>query len=204
MDTLCQPNNNTPQSSYSNALTIQELKTEPPLNASTKNIQIPNELENLSLTTRQKNQKKWRELHPNAHREYYLKNKEILLQKSKIYNLKNKIKIREYEKKYNLENREKVRQRGRRHDTKNKLKKKEYRLIKKYGITLNDYNSLLLKQNGCCKICCEPHKENKTLAVDHCHKTGKVRGLLCHHCNTAIGLLKENPIFLNNAINYLM
>ena len=77
-------------------------------------------------------------------------------------------------------------------------------LIWKYGITLEDYNEMLEEQDHCCAIC-GIHEEhcNKKLAVDHNHDTGKVRALLCHHCNTGLGYFKENIKFLNNAIQYV-
>ena len=54
----------------------------------------------------------------------------------------------------------------------------------KYSITLEDYNKLFVKQNGCCNICDKHQSEiSRRLSVEHCHKTGRVRGLTCHHCN---------------------
>ena len=84
-----------------------------------------------------------------------------------------------------------------------------YKLQAKYGLSLKDYQSLLDKQNGLCAICKQPETSKsrsgklKSLAVDHCHITGKVRGLLCHHCNTGIGKLKDNVELLESAIKYL-
>ena len=74
----------------------------------------------------------------------------------------------------------------------------------KYGITVEDYNTMFLKQNGCCAIC-ETHnsKLSKSLAVDHCHTTGEIRGLLCQNCNTALGKFKDNITLLQNSVNYL-
>ena len=74
----------------------------------------------------------------------------------------------------------------------------------KYGISLNDYEQMLEEQNGCCAICKAHYtKFSKLLAVDHCHKTGKIRGLLCINCNTALGKFKDNPFVLQTAIDYL-
>lgn len=69
--------------------------------------------------------------------------------------------------------------------------KKRYRnsqLKYNYNITLTEYNAIFEKQNGCCKIC-EHHQSglNVALAVDHDHKTGKIRGLLCSLCNASLG-----------------
>jgi hypothetical protein len=73
-----------------------------------------------------------------------------------------------------------------------------------YGITLEDYNRMFNKQGGCCAICGKHQSElRKKLHVDHNHKTGKVRGLLCQNCNSVIGQSYENREILNNAILYL-
>ena len=76
----------------------------------------------------------------------------------------------------------------------------------KYGIDLSDYEKLFKEQNGQCKICgaTKPGRKGiKRFAVDHCHATNKIRGLLCMACNTAIGLLKENPNLFDAAKQYL-
>jgi hypothetical protein len=85
---------------------------------------------------------------------------------------------------------------------------KNFKLKKAYGISLQDYNELLTKQNGKCSICGVDNngyyrKKPRAFAVDHCHTTSKIRGLLCSDCNTGIGLLKDNIDLLNNAIKYL-
>lgn len=65
--------------------------------------------------------------------------------------------------------------------------------LKKLGINENEYNEMFLKQNGVCAICSgKPDTQWKKLAVDHCHKTGKVRGLLCMVCNTMLGRFEKN------------
>lgn len=77
-------------------------------------------------------------------------------------------------------------------------------LQRKFGITLAQYNEMLEKQGGKCKICkADPKTLSKDLAVDHCHNTGKIRGLLCIACNTALGKLKDSPELLRVAISYL-
>jgi hypothetical protein len=85
---------------------------------------------------------------------------------------------------------------------------KNFKLKKAYGITLDQYNELLSSQNHKCAICYTESNRKyrgkiKAFAVDHCHTTGTIRGLLCNDCNTGIGLLKDNVIFLESAINYL-
>lgn len=80
----------------------------------------------------------------------------------------------------------------------------------KYGVDLVWYEEQLKKQNYSCAIC--GIKENKvdrggraelSFAVDHCHTTGKVRGLLCNQCNRALGMFKDSIELINNAIDYL-
>ena len=80
-------------------------------------------------------------------------------------------------------------------------------LKRTYGITLEEYDAMLEKQGGCCAICGTDKpgssRRNTYFSVDHCHTTGEVRGLLCHQCNTALGLIKDNPDTLTNMITYL-
>lgn len=78
-------------------------------------------------------------------------------------------------------------------------------LLASYGMTNNDYNMLLIKQGMKCAICKleEAGGQNNRFHVDHCHITGRVRGLLCHHCNKGLGQLKDSKTVLLTAINYL-
>jgi len=83
-------------------------------------------------------------------------------------------------------------------------KVKNNELRKKFGITLEDYNKMYEEQNGCCKICNSSYsKEKQALSVDHCHITGKVRGLLCNTCNRALGMFKDSQEILESAAKYL-
>lgn len=82
------------------------------------------------------------------------------------------------------------------------LKEKSRKLYSGYGITLEKFNKMMLEQNNCCAICKKAYKE-KSLCVDHCHVTGKVRGLLCNKCNKALGLLNDNCELLKTAASYL-
>lgn len=81
-------------------------------------------------------------------------------------------------------------------------RKSNYR--RKFGITVDDYNRMFKEQNGCCKICNIHQSRYKIrLAVDHCHQSGAVRGLLCDYCNRGLGLFKDNSHFLASAAQYL-
>lgn len=80
----------------------------------------------------------------------------------------------------------------------------------KYGITLEDYESLLKKQDYSCAICGTKentalygHNETLNFSVDHCHSTGRVRGLLCNQCNRGLGMLGDTEESLRKALAYL-
>lgn len=113
-------------------------------------------------------------------------------------------------KKYYEEN-----EKGRKHAY---IKNRNRTLYNKYKITHDEYMELLTKQNNSCGICNITleqfqakarsknglDKRQKMFAVDHCHKTNKIRGLLCNNCNRAIGLLGDTANNLKNAYNYLL
>ncbi len=87
--------------------------------------------------------------------------------------------------------------------------KRTFNLKKNYNMTPKEYDDMMESQSGVCGICGNAESalhSNGTpyrLSVDHCHTTGEVRGLLCHSCNRAIGLLKDNVDVLRKAIDYL-
>jgi len=76
-------------------------------------------------------------------------------------------------------------------------------LRRMYGTSLEEFNKLLFNQNNCCKICNKEYTENKKFVIDHCHNTGKIRGILCNECNAAIGRLLDNSNLLKLAKEYL-
>jgi len=85
--------------------------------------------------------------------------------------------------------------------------------LEKYGINYEEYSRLLKLQNNKCKICGKDDSDQKRnrrarihqpLAVDHCHKTKKVRGLLCFKCNVGLGLFQDSSELLIRATSYLM
>jgi len=124
-------------------------------------------------------------------REYYLKNKDKRKEQQKEYRLKNTDKIKEYE-------------------LKNKDKRKERKLIRNYHITQEQYNQMLISQDGKCAICGkeETRIHNRShkiqqLCVDHSHTTGKVRQLLCHACNVALGAINDDPDLAIKLARYL-
>ncbi len=89
-----------------------------------------------------------------------------------------------------------------------KRKQTNSHLVRTFNITIEDYETMLDKQNNVCAICGkgETREYNGTrikLAVDHCHITGEVRGLLCSKCNLALGWFDDSSELLTKAINYL-
>lgn len=92
-----------------------------------------------------------------------------------------------------------------RNDPEFRAQKNRKRVTMRYGITVEDYDRMLVVQGGKCALCfAEPVDEpGKRLHVDHCHDTGKVRGLLCVACNTGMGKLRDNVEVLKRAIEYL-
>lgn len=99
---------------------------------------------------------------------------------------------------YRLRNHEKKRRQ--RENYKERNRERIFR--QQYGITINDYDRMFEAQNGLCAICCDP-PDNIRLAVDHCHATGQVRGLLCFKCNNGIGNLRDDPAIILAAARYL-
>jgi hypothetical protein len=82
-------------------------------------------------------------------------------------------------------------------------KQKSIRLKHAYGITLDQRDAMLLAQGGVCAVCQAEKSGQRDWHTDHCHTSGAVRGILCHGCNTALGLFKDNPTTLASAITYL-
>lgn len=90
---------------------------------------------------------------------------------------------------------------------KDPAKYKEYckksRTKRMYGISLNEARQIFTEQGSKCAVCEKMLMENKGWHIDHCHETNKVRGVLCHHCNTAIGLFGDDVKNMERAIKYL-
>ena len=115
-----------------------------------------------------------------------IKNKEKLLLQSRASYKRNIDNRRKLSRDFYWENREKKLDRVR---------------FKKYGITGNEFRSIVQKQNGKCPICNKVDKKN--LSVDHDHFTGKVRGIICNECNMALGNVRDSIEILRALANYL-
>lgn len=127
---------------------------------------------------------------------------------NKLWRQKNPDKIKESAKKYRERNKDKLKKAQTLYREKINYHK-NWHLKNRYGINLEVYKELLIKQNGVCAICKNPETSEtnrgtlRQLAVDHCHTTGKVRGLLCRNCNVSLGMLKENKETILNMLEYL-
>lgn len=109
-----------------------------------------------------------------------------------------------FRRKTDPEYRKKINERSKKYYSKRKESNYKTSLKRNYNMTPEQYDLLFKQQNGCCKICGVNQKLlKKRLFVDHCHKTGKVRGLLCQMCNHALGLLKDNKQNIENMLKYL-
>ena len=112
---------------------------------------------------------------------------------------KNKEKITSAQKKYYHE-------RGGKAVKQNKYReeRRDAVLRSRYGITASDYDVLKEQQNNQCAICSTDYSvSNRNMDVDHCHETGKVRGLLCNNCNRGLGHFQDSPDLLRAAAKYL-
>lgn len=119
------------------------------------------------------------------------KNKEYAIKHRKEYYLKNRIKLIDKNKKYRINNYEQVSKRN----TLSRIKSRTGIII-----SMEDYDKLLIFNK--CNICGKK-PQNKRLAIDHDHKTNKIRGLLCGQCNRGLGCFYDNKKLLKNAIIYL-
>ena len=85
-------------------------------------------------------------------------------------------------------------------DPKFRERERAYR-ARRYGMSTEDYDALLARQGGVCAICRQ--KSDRRLAIDHCHVTNRVRGLLCHKCNVGLGNFGDDTDRMRMAIEYL-
>ena len=160
-------------------------------------------------------------------KEYYETNKEALLEKQRERNRKHYLANREKHKaktqawqaanpdrakqlqiEYRERNKDKLAEKRKAIYEANKpaeLLQRRHAKIRKYGITPDEFNEMLNAQGRVCAICGTdtPSKKCSTFRIDHCHQTGKVRGLLCMNCNSALGMFRDNIQSLQNAIAYL-
>lgn len=154
---------------------------------------------------------------------YYQKNKERIKARSRQRRIENKNlylqresnrrksdKYKEISRLWREKSKEKLKEYFRIHDMKRnsqeerKIATRRTYLKKNFGITLEEYNIIFNNQEGCCAGCKKHQSKLKQkLSVDHCHTTGKIRGLLCKLCNLALGNISDDIKTLQNLIGYL-
>lgn len=137
-----------------------------------------------------------------AHKEWYRKNRERMIEKEREKRKRKDPRyVAAYLKSSRLHRKEKqLRSRAwRKKVGPDGLKKQRLRI--RFKISLEDYQKMEREQNFLCAIC--EGEDDRSLAVDHDHKTGKIRGLLCHNCNLALGNAKDSPEILMKMIKYL-
>jgi hypothetical protein len=105
-----------------------------------------------------------------------------------------------------------MRESFKRHQPARRLRERKYRIQKQYGLSPERYEAMLAAQGGRCAICgtSEPRLNSNAVYyctfsfhVDHCHETGKVRGLLCSRCNVGLGSFEDDVELLERAVAYL-
>ncbi len=130
--------------------------------------------------------------------------REYFLAKTKRWQKNNPEKVRETRRKWFEKNPNYIRNYYKKHPEKFKVARFKM-LMWRIGVkmTYQEFKELLKKQGGKCAICRKVERKRR-ISVDHCHETGRVRGLLCQLCNTSLGGFKDNPKLLKSAIKYLI
>lgn len=128
--------------------------------------------------------------------------KECVKDKIRKFYKKNPGRSKQYSRRYRAENRERHLSNCRAWHHANKHKIKD-RWLRQYGLTGEQFRAMNEMQRGLCAICSRPPRSGKRLNVDHCHATGKVRGLLCTRCNTALGAFGDTAEMLTVALLYV-
>jgi len=143
---------------------------------------------------------------------YYATHKERWIEYRKQYRKNHPEAIRKAGRKYRAKHLDKLRQKSREyarklrreHPQKCRIKGRKSALRIKYSLTMSEYQEILKKQLGNCAICGYPSNiEDRYLCVDHNHKTGIIRGLLCNRCNIVLGHVDDDTVILQKMISYI-
>ena len=157
----------------------------------------------------EKNKARLLELQKERSKKNYQANPSAYKERSAAWKAANPERAKELQKNHSAKNAQKIRLRSAEWYVNNKEQAaKNARIVKlkMYGLTPEEYQSILEAQDHSCAICKTKDALNgkpNRMYVDHCHTTGKVRGLLCQKCNSGLGMFKDDPEMLMNAINYL-
>lgn len=139
----------------------------------------------------------------NRKHEHYIKNKDKTSKRQHERYLKNKDAVRKYNKTYYLENKDRFAGQLKEYRRRNSGKKRAEWLLTRYGLTIEQHGVLFASQEQRCAICKTDMPTKLGWCVDHCHSTRQVRGILCQNCNSALGHMKDDPLRLRLAAEYL-
>lgn len=128
-----------------------------------------------------------------------IRNRTVLLARKRAYYHANRNRISAWMREYRRRNGEAINAVSREKRALNPLRYKAYDLKKNYGLSLDEFHTMLAQQCGKCAVCLR----DCALNVDHCHTSGVVRGLLCSGCNVALGRMQDDPARLRRAADYL-
>jgi len=127
--------------------------------------------------------------------------------RKKAYRRRNRDRLRAYARAYRAAHRQRMREVWKRWYVSKRRERIEYAHLwnvqKRYGLSRDEYDTLVKRQNGLCAVCGKPPRSKFRLSVDHCHATGTVRGLLCSDCNLILGYAHDNPHVLRAAARYI-
>lgn len=139
------------------------------------------------------------------YKNYYLENRDKSISAAKEHYDKNKDAIKEYRKYWYSKNKDKISEKNRLWRKENVDRVRKQKRSYNYKIDQSKFDDIMSKQNGSCAICGggQTRRNTQTLSVDHCHKSGVIRGLLCQHCNSTLGMARDNPETLESAAAYL-
>jgi len=136
-------------------------------------------------------------------RAYYVAHREEKRACQRAYSAAHKASKRVYDKSYRATNLEKHRANGKIYNAAHREEIRAYGLMRSYGLSRAAYNALLDRQGGLCAICGETARGGKGPQVDHDHKTGRFRGILCVRCNGALGMILDDRKTAQGLIVYL-
>jgi hypothetical protein len=142
-------------------------------------------------------------------RKYRAENRELLRDKARAYRIKNFERDREKRKLAAKKYREKSREKRRAYLSQDHIRVKtrqhtrRAQLKRLYGITPEQRDAMFESQGSCCILCGSIEPRGGKWAVDHCHTNGKIRGVACNSCNTALGLFMDSSTLLRKAADYL-
>ncbi len=163
----------------------------------------------IDQTRKDGNKFRCKECRMENNKKHYDANREKRIETSRNWAKNNRDRVNAWERADRAKDPEKYRIRERHYKKQNWRKLSVHESLRKLGLKNEDFIILNESQNNKCAICFKEETrigrggEVSRLAIDHCHKTGKIRALLCHGCNTGIGKFKDDVVLLKAAIKYL-